>query len=171
MKTTIKGIISALEILISYPGIEKIADIKKSQQFLKLLEKFGVSEIPEINSDIRNLAFNVADSFQTVINDWYEALRNLPILVNDPEDSSPEEKIKGKILNGLFARDWVDFNHEIEFHYRSYEFEFNSDNKAIIICNSDKTKNIEGTWQEIFTAIVKHCQEKLVCPEIPETEQ
>jgi hypothetical protein len=167
MNTTTKGISEALDVLVDYPRIEEIVNIKVAQRFLKFLEKSGVSEIPEIDDDMEDLVAQISNSFETSIEDWEDALRKLPINVYAWSDNSDEDKENGKIISGAFSKDLIEFQDE-NFPHVSYSFSFNADNIANIVCFEDESRNKEGTWLEVYSFLVKYCQEHLQYPEIPE---
>lgn len=141
----------ALEILTDFPHIDDVIDQGAAQKFLQKLSESEVTFAPsfkEVNPDV------FIEESNNSIQEWEGELNRLEGVFAVVESRSPEEIIWGSADKYLNAKSELD-----EFY-----FCFERNNKA-------EFNGKEGTWEEVYSLIVKHVNDNLIVPKIPDKEQ
>lgn len=153
MKKNVSGQLQeALDLLIDYPGIKEIIDIKNAKVFLEKVSKSDLG----IVSSFKAINFEEIEKFiaedENSISEWIDALNKIKGVGADADDNPDDCIIFGGIAEDLAS-------HENGNDSRELCFSFDSGNRASF---NDK----EGTWEEIYLAIVKYAKENLMVPNL-----
>lgn len=148
----------ALDILKDYPGIEHIIDIDAAQSFLSEVSKSAIGGIPSFKDlNTTDIAAFITEEKNSIEN-WIEALGELKGTgARLEENNDPDCVFFGETAADLAA-------YHSDSGDRELYFNFGPGNKAHF-------NNIEGTWAETYLLIVKHVNENLMVPDLPEIKQ
>lgn len=145
----------ALGLLIDYPGIADILDVKEARATLAAISKTDLALAPRFKAiELNEL---VAKSKESV-EEWVEFIRDLHEGVFSVEFPSGDF---GIVFDGYVYANLADLHSTSDSSIdRSLGFKFCS-------CDSAEFNGIKGTWPETLERIAKHIDENFAVPEMP----
>lgn len=147
---------NALGILKDHPGIINVIDLAEAQKFLKSIEKTTIGMVPnfkEINPDqIQALI----QEDKTNVDNWINALNTLKgVFAFKDVSPSDDYVICGNVAKDLAALQAVTDDEGMGFSFRT-------GNRASFGNLGDTT------WEQVYFAIIKHVNENLLVPAVPQ---
>jgi len=147
---------SILDILKDYPGIEKTIDLDSAKSFFDEIATSRIGGIPSFKDiDSAKIAEFIKEEKDSV-QDWMDALNNLEGVVVWDQDCEGKKVFIGTVPADLASHHCDDDSGKVLF------LNFYAGNRA----KFDKQK---GTWEEVYLLVVKHVNDNLIVPDLPET--
>ncbi|MBP9821292.1 MAG: hypothetical protein KBC98_00190 [Candidatus Pacebacteria bacterium] len=147
----------ALEILKDYPGIAEILDLDAARVFMKKLSESNVASVPDFKEVNSEQVENLIQEDRNSIQEWIDALNDLKgVGAHDDAGNNDDTVIFGGV-----PIDLASFESDID--NRELYFSFRAGNRADF-------KDVEGSWAEIYLALIKHVNENLIVPDLPDTK-
>ncbi len=143
----------ALGLLKDYPGIADILNLKAAEEFLLRLSKSKVAQVPDFKEISSEQVDALIKEDQNSVDEWMNALNSLKGVGANKDDAGD------CVIFGGVTPDLARFQSETD--EGELYFSFKTSNQAEF---NDKT----GTWAEIYLLIVKHVNENLIVPVLPE---